>query len=226
MALKEQFDVVVAGGGPSGITAAIASARMGAKTLLVEKYGFLGGMATNALVGPLQTFHAGNKQIVKGIGEEVIQRLKEIGGTPGHVRDMIGFVPTITPVDVEKLKYIFQEMVEESGVYLQLHTVVTGVDLDKEGVKALQLYNKSGQFKVKSKTYIDCTGDGDVVAMSGVPFEKGRLKDGLAQPMSMMFRMGKVNIDKIRDYMKRSRGFVLAEDWETFPIVLYPAFLA
>lgn len=225
MGVEEQFDVVVAGGGPSGITAAIASARSGAKTLLVEKYGFLGGMATNALVGPLQTFHAGEKQIAKGIGEEVIQRLKEIGGTPGHVRDMIGFVPTITPVDVEKLKYIYQEMAEESGVKLQLHTNVINVDVHQDNLKALQLFNKSGQFKVNAKVFIDCTGDGDVVAMAGVPYEKGRAKDGLAQPMSMMFRMGKVNLTNVKEYMRNNpNDFVLAEDWESFPMVAVSGF--
>ncbi|MFA9560347.1 FAD-dependent oxidoreductase [Evansella sp. AB-rgal1] len=227
MALEEQFDVVVAGGGPSGITAAIASARMGVKTLLVEKYGFLGGMATNALVGPLQTFHAGEKQIAKGIGEEVIQRLKEIGGTPGHVKDMIGFVPTITPVDVEKLKYIYQELAEESGVKLQLHTVVTGVELEEKTLKALHLFNKSGHFKARAKTFIDCTGDGDVVAMAGVPFEKGRAKDGLAQPMSMMFRLGRVNTEMIREYMRKNpEDFVLAENWETVPMVAVSGFFS
>ncbi|MDQ0253009.1 ribulose 1,5-bisphosphate synthetase/thiazole synthase [Evansella vedderi] len=228
MVIDEQFDVVVAGGGPSGITAAIASARSGAKTLLIEKYGFLGGMATNALVGPLQTFHAGEKQIAKGIGEEVIQRLKQIGGTPGHVRDMIGFVPTVTPVDVEKLKYIYQEMAEESDVKLQLHTVVTGVELKEEGtLKALQLYNKSGHYKVQAKVFIDCTGDGDVVAMAGVPYEKGRPKDGLAQPMSMMFRMGKVNLEKVKEYMRNNPDdFVLAKDWDSFPMVAVSGFFS
>ncbi|MBU9712717.1 FAD-dependent oxidoreductase [Evansella tamaricis] len=226
MKREEKFDVVVAGGGPSGIMAAIAAARSGAKTMLVERYGFLGGMATNALVGPLQTFHAGEKQIAKGLGEEAIQRLKKIGGTPGHVKDMIGFVPTVTPVDVEKLKFVYQEMVEESGVHLQLHTVVTGVQLGTDSnLEALHLYNKSGHFQVEGKAFVDCTGDGDVVHYSGVPYEKGRPKDGLAQPMSMMFRMGKVDLEQVKAYMKENvDDFVLADEWEDAPFVAVSGF--
>ncbi|AOM81751.1 FAD-dependent oxidoreductase [Salisediminibacterium beveridgei] len=222
----DHYDVVVAGGGPSGIMAAVAAAREGAKTLLIERYGFLGGMATNALVGPLQTFHAGENQIAFGLAEEAIQRLKKIGGTPGHVKDMIGFVPTITPVDVEKLKYVYQEMVEESGAELLLHTVVTGVEVTEQSdLKALHLYNKSGAFQVSGHVFIDCTGDGDVVAQSDVPFEKGRKKDGLAQPMSMMFRLGRVDLAKVKQYMiDYPDEFVLAEGWEEVPFVAVSGF--
>ncbi|MFK4997522.1 FAD-dependent oxidoreductase [Bacillus sp. N9] len=224
---NRHFDVIVAGGGPSGIMAAIAAARNGAKTMLIEKYGFLGGMATNALVGPLQTFHAGDKQIVMGIAEEVIQRLKEIGGTPGHVRDMIGFVPTVTPVDVEKLKYIYQEMAIESGVHLQLHSVVTGVEIEQSQLTAIHLHNKSGHTLVRSSLFIDCTGDGDVVALAGVPYEKGRAEDGLAQPMSMMFRMGGVDLDQVRRSIEEDPDdFVLAENWHTCSKVAVSGFLS
>ncbi|WP_054950709.1 FAD-dependent oxidoreductase [Numidum massiliense] len=219
--VHDAFDVVVAGGGPSGVMAAIAAARNGARTMLIERYGFLGGMATNALVGPLQSFHAGDEQVAVGLAQEMIDRLQAIGGTPGHVPDMVGFVPTVTPVDVEKMKYVLQEMAEESDVFLQLHTVVTGADVDKSGeLKELHLYNKSGHLRVKASVFIDCTGDGDVVAMAGVPYEKGRKSDGLAQPMTMMFRMGGVNFDSVRSYVKaHPEEFVLADDWESFPMV-------
>lgn len=219
--VPEKFDVIVAGGGPSGVMAAIAAARNGAKTMLVERYGFLGGMATNALVGPLQSFHAGEEQVAEGLAQEMIDRLKAIGGTPGHVPDMVGFVSTVTPVDVEKMKYVLQEMVEESGVELQLHTIVTGVDVDDSGsLKALQLFNKTGHLKARASIFVDCTGDGDVVSMAGVPFEKGREGDGLAQPMTMMFRMGGVDFEKLRAYIKaHPEEFVLADDWESFPMV-------
>lgn len=227
MALQDiSFDVIVAGGGPSGILAAIASARNGAKTLLVEKYGFLGGMATNALVGPIQSFHATPElQAVNGIAEEVIQRLKEIGGTPGHVRDMIGFVPTITPVDVEKLKYVYQEMILESGVHLQLHTTVIDVEKDDSTITALKLHNKSGVLTVRGSVFIDCTGDGDVISLAKIPFEKGRKKDGLAQPMSMMFRVGGVDLEKVRYYMETNPDeFVLDEDWDSMPFIAVSGF--
>jgi hypothetical protein len=224
----QDYDVIVAGGGPAGTMAAIAAARNGAKTLLVERYGFLGGMATNALVGPLQSFHAGQEQIVLGLAQEMIDRLIAIDGTPGHVPDMIGFVSTVTPVDVEKMKYILQEMCEESGVELLLHTVVSGVSKNNEGlIECLDLFNKSGHFYVKAPIYIDCTGDGDVLAMAGVPFEKGRKKDGLAQPMTMMFRMGEVDLRQVREYMlMHPEEFVLADGWETYSNIAVSGFFS
>ncbi len=218
------YDVIVAGGGPSGIMAAVSSARAGAKTLLIERYGFLGGMATNALVGPLQTFHAGDTLIARGLANEAIDRLKKIGGSPGHVKDMIGFVPTVTPVDVEKLKYIYQQMVEESGADLLLHTIITGVKITENSeykeLKAFKLFNKSGDFEIAGKVFIDCTGDGDVIQQAGVPYEKGRKKDGLAQPMSMMFRLGSVDLQAVRKYMKQHpEEFVLADNWQDAPYI-------
>ena len=118
-----KFDVIVVGGGPSGACAAIAAARNGARTLLVERYGFLGGMGTAALVGPWMTFHdeAGN-QVIQGIGEEIVQRLKDLGGSPGHVRDTTGYVHTVTPFDPELAKMVYLDLCLESGVELLLHT--------------------------------------------------------------------------------------------------------
>lgn len=225
---SEHYDVIVAGGGPSGVMAAIAAARNGARTLLVERYGFLGGMVTSALVGPLQTFHAGDQQIVTGLAQELIDRLHEIGGTLGHVRDMIGFVSTVTPVDVEKTKYVLQEMCKMSGVELQLHTLVIGVEKDAEDrISGLRLFNKSGESVVRAHVYIDCTGDGDVLAQAGVPFEKGRKKDGLAQPMTMIFRMGGVDLKRVREYMEQHPDeFVLAPDWRNIPHVAVSGFFS
>ena len=85
------YDVVIIGGGPSGVNAAIASARTGAKTLLVERFGYLGGMLTNAGTGPMMTFHAGDTQVVKGIPDEIIERMKENQASPGHMRDFVGY---------------------------------------------------------------------------------------------------------------------------------------
>lgn len=212
----DRYDVIVAGGGPSGAIAAIASARSGANTLLIERYGFLGGMITNALVGPMQSFHSRKEQLVTGIAQEVIDRLVAIGGSPGHVRDMIGFAPSVTPVDAEMLKVVLQEMCLESGVHVQLHTIVTGVRMTDDRIRALELFNKSGPSEAEASVFIDCTGDGDVMWMAGVPYDKGRKKDGLAQPMTMMFRMGGVDLERVRTYIRsHPHEFVLADDWES-----------
>src|ERR1700751_1231609 len=101
VALSSTYDVLVLGGGNAGCAAAIAAARHGAKTLLVERYGFLGGTATAAMVGPWMTFHSGKERIVGGIAQEIVERLMRRGGSPGHIADSSDYVSTITPFDPE-----------------------------------------------------------------------------------------------------------------------------
>ena len=107
---KLNYDVVIIGGGPAGAVAAIAAARQGAKTLLVEQNGYLGGMLTVGGVGPQMTFHAGETQVVKGIPDELIERMKELGLSPGHMEDFVGYASSITPFDAEGLKYMLETM--------------------------------------------------------------------------------------------------------------------
>src|SRR5579862_4489171 len=121
MACMPDFDVLVVGGGNAGCAAAIAAARHGARTLLVERYGFLGGTATAAMVGPWMTFHSGNERIVGGIAQEIVERLVAAGGSPGHIVDSSDYVASITPFDPELHKALLFEMMEEAGVELLLH---------------------------------------------------------------------------------------------------------
>src|SRR5579862_4680549 len=121
MACMTDFDVMVVGGGNAGCAAAIAAARHGARTLLVERYGFLGGTATAAMVGPWMTFHSGDDRIVGGIAQEMVDRLMSKGSSPGHIHDSSDYVPTITPFDPEVHKALLFEMMREVGVDLLLH---------------------------------------------------------------------------------------------------------
>jgi len=115
------YDVLVVGGGNAGCAAALAAARNGARVLLVERYGFLGGTATASMVGPWMTFHSGDDRIVGGIAQEMVERLVRLGGSPGHLHDASDYVPTITPFDPEIHKALLFEMMGESGVGLLLH---------------------------------------------------------------------------------------------------------
>ena len=128
------IDVLVIGGGNAGCAAAIAAARRGAKTLLVERYGFLGGTATAAMVGPWMTFHSGSKRIVGGIAQEIVERLQRKGGSPGHVHDSSDYVATITPFDPEIHKAVLFEMTREAGVDLLLHAYFLNATVGESGV--------------------------------------------------------------------------------------------
>jgi len=193
-------DVVVAGGGPGGIPAAIASARHGAKTLLIERYGFLGGMATAGLVPAMLGHRAVGvaKPILGGIPKEIIEKMAEIGGAPTWEDALqMGSIP----FDPEAFKYVADRLIEEAGVELLLHTLVVDTIVEGDNIKALIIENKSGRQAVTAKVFIDATGDADVAYRSGAPTQKGRDFDGAMQSMSTIFRLGgvqKISIEERR----------------------------
>ncbi|WP_436374013.1 FAD-dependent oxidoreductase [Cytobacillus sp. BC1816] len=200
-----EFDVVVAGGGPAGINAAIAAGRRGARTLLIERYGFLGGMSTVALVYPWMTFHTETgRQVIKGIAQEIVERLMSIEGSPGHLRDTVGFTNTVTPYHPEKYKLLALEMLEEAGVEVLVHSFADSVEVDGGTIKSIRLVTKSGPIRVKAKQFIDSTGDADIAFLSGAPCLKGRENDQKTQPLTMKFRMRGVDVSKVKEAMKRN----------------------
>lgn len=199
---NNHYDIVVAGGGPAGINAAIAAGRKGKKVLLVERYGFLGGMSTAALVYPWMTFHTEEgKQVVKGIAQEIVDRLEKKGGSPGHQRDTIGFVHTVTPYHPEIYKVLVLEMLEEAGVEVLLHSFADHVQTETSMIESITITGKSGRRKITGKIIIDTTGDADVAYLSGAKVKKGREQDHLMQPMTMKFRMRGVNLEEVKAYV-------------------------
>lgn len=197
------FDVVVIGGGPAGINAAIASARAGAKTLLVERYGFLGGMSTIALVYPWMTFHTNaGKQVIKGIAQEIVDRLKAIDGSPGHLRDTVGFTYSVTPYHSEKYKMVALDMLEEAGAEVLVHSFVDKVEVEGNKISSINLSTKSGPIRVSAKQFVDTSGDADVAYLAGAPCLQGRDSDHQTQPMTMKFRMRGVDLGKVKEAMK------------------------
>lgn len=176
---RNSADVVVVGGGTSGCIAAIAAARTGADTLLVERYGFLGGTAT--LGNPFHGFMDGHGTlVVRGIADELIQRLVAEGGSPGHIRGMKwgpeappGIEYSVTPYDHELIKYVLIKMCEESGVRLLLHVLLTGAAVEGDRVDGVTVYTKSGRRDLSAKVVVDGSGDGDVAALAGAQFDYG-----------------------------------------------------
>jgi len=201
MNILSQHDVVVVGGGTAGVAAAVAASRNGADTLLIERYGFLGGTMTAGLVNPFMTFHAGKEQIIHGIFQEIIDRLKRLGGYDEETKAF----------DVEAMKIVLDQMVMEAGVKLLLHTCVIGVVMQGNVIRGVEIHNKSGKSVVFGKVIVDATGDGDVAVMAGAPYEKGRKEDGLTQPMTLNFRMGGVDTGRMPSSQEINRLFIEAK---------------
>ncbi len=208
IARESTYDVTVIGAGPAGVCAAIASARGGAKTLLVEAGGCAGGMATQGLVGPFMTSYdaKGERMIIKGLFEEIVCRMEERGYAihPKHVRQGTAFTSWIklghdhvTPFEAEGLKIILDEMLAEAGVCVLYHTSFLSPLIENRTVVGSYLSSKSGIELVCSSVTVDATGDGDVAARSGVPFEKGNEELGITQPSTMFFHVSNVDTDAL-----------------------------
>lgn len=223
--MPTDHDVIIAGGGPAGIAAAIGAARCGANTLLIERYGFLGGMATAGVVHPWMTFHAGEKQLVAGVLQDIIDRLKERGAY--KVSSHFGNVHHC--FDPEDLKQVEVELVLEAGVHLLLHTLI--VDTIREGdrpcppsgrggptrrgqgrISGVVSESKSGREEHRGAIIVDATGDGDVAARGGAAYEKGRAEDGLMQPMTLHFRMGGVDVPRMPSREEINEMYVAAKE--------------
>jgi hypothetical protein len=176
--------VLVAGGGPAGIAAAVSAARRGADTTLIERYGFLGGMATAGLVNPFMPWHAAGKPLVAGIFQDMLDGMGAAGGY-GSPRQPTAFDP-------EAFKLVADHLCQEAGVTVRLHTLVVALDMNRRRIARLHTQSKSGPERWPARIFIDCTGDADLAFLSGVPCDHGRDQDHLAQPMTLNFRVAGV----------------------------------
>lgn len=200
--------VLVAGGGPSGICAAIAAARNGARTLLIERYGFLGGTVTSASVGPFAPFHHGDEQVIRGIPQEIIERLEALGGATGHLKiePSFGSGTYMCWLDREMYKYAAFQMVQEAGAEILLHTWVSEAVMEGNRIRGVIVQNKSGRQMILADVVTDATGDGDAIAASGARFQIGRDGDGRTQPMTLLFEMAGVDVLAVRQYIESHPG--------------------
>ncbi len=183
-----QADVVVCGGGPGGFPAAIAAARHGPKTVLIERYGFMGGLATAGLVAPILAHTASHSHtpIVEGILREATERMHALGCAPAWDETLQEWGVRF---DAEALKVVIDEMCQEAGVTLLLHTLVSDVLMDGPSVSGVIVESKSGRQAVMGKIFIDATGDADVAARAGAPVTQGRSYDGKGESMGSFFHI-------------------------------------
>ena len=184
-----EFDVVVAGGGLAGLGAAVGAARQGASTLLIERLGFLGGTATAAMMTTLNC----PVDHLTGFSREMVERLIERGGAWSG--------PTI-PFDPEMFKETALGFVEEAGVKLLLYSWVSQPVVVDGTVRGVVVENKSGRQAILARTVVDATGDADLAARAGAETIKGRESDGKMRPMTILFRLGGIDIPGMVEYAR------------------------
>jgi hypothetical protein len=201
--LIEGYDVIVVGGGVSGSHAAIAAGKTGAKTLLIEQFGFLGGSLTAMGVGPMMTFHnRAGTQLVFGSPNEMVNRLVEKGASPGHILDGTGYCSTVTPFDAEMLKVVLEDMVLEAGVEILYHTRLIDIAKEENKITSVFIHNRGGIQEINADIFVDASGDSEIVKLSGVPFTEGRVEDNKSQPMTMNVKVGNVDTQALKTYMQ------------------------
>jgi hypothetical protein len=213
--LAAETDVLVVGGGPAGIGAAVGAAQAGARVVLAERYGFLGGNATAALVMPLMSFHTQRpaahgkgattllptdhgpgESVIAGVLARLLERLVAAGGAIAPSL-ATGYV---VPFDPEWFKLVALDLLDEAGVELLFHALASGV-IGGSTVEGVVFETKSGPLAVRAGVTVDCTGDADVAVQAGAPFEIGRA-DGLVQPMTLMFRVAEFQRAAFQAYVK------------------------
>jgi len=201
-----RFEVVVAGAGTAGVVAAIAAARQGARTLLVERKGYPGGTVTEGGTALHSYFNlwkafpnVKKRQVVRGIPQEIIDRLARMGGTSGHAEMSAGYDydSVCTAVDVELYKLAVWEMLEEAGVEVCVNTLLAGAIRDGARVKGVILESRAGREAIYAQSFIDCTGFGDLAALGGASFQEPN-----DYAVCNSIGLANVSLEKLHDFLK------------------------
>jgi len=186
--LEKDYDLIVVGGGLTGVAAAVAASRQGLSVLLLEQDGSLGGAMSNSFVFPFMRYtyweDAKWNYLSAGIFKEMVERHRSIGGCSKY-----GWQP-------ELFKMMLDDMIVEAGVDILFHTRVVNVVMDGRVLKSVLAASKSGTLEIRAKFFIDASGDGELMALSGCAYQLGRAEDNLCQPMTTCFRLSNVNMEK------------------------------
>lgn len=198
--MRKEYDVIVAGAGTAGAIAGIAAARTGAKTLVIDQYGSIGGI----LQLGMSLFGVSDGEgylTLGGIGGELLERLHQVGGGTKTSHDSL--FSSVTGHDPEMTKLTLVDMACQSNVEFLLHTFVADVVMDGTRIKGVVVANKGGLQEIRGKCFVDCTGDADITARSKGEFTVGREGDSLMQPVSAVFRIGGIDFEALFDYIEQ-----------------------
>jgi hypothetical protein len=219
--IEDGFDVVVVGGGPSGVAAAVAAGRMGRKVALIEQTGCLGGIGTSGLVNVFMPFADGVRTLMRGIGLEFVQALHARGFLPssaspdlwqqGHRRAV--------PFNGEGLKLLMDEWVEGAGVEIRFFTSLIDVVAKDREVKVVVLSGKERLYAMRAPYYVDATGDAVLSAMAGLPFERGD-HQGNTQPPTLCSLVANVDLERYEAFKRQVRR---PGDWQSLQVALEKA---
>ncbi len=196
-----EAQVVVAGGGPAGLAAAVAAARSGADVLLVERAAALGGNLTLPGLPLLAVLDWLQKPVIAGFMQEFTERLIPLGGATPHYPCPKHL--SVTPLDPEMVRCAALEMAEEAGVRVLLHAHVADVISRDRRIRAVIVESKSGRAAIRGRVFVDATGDADLVAWSGGAYEKDHGSTGGLQPMTLTFRLGSAVVGRLVDHLTR-----------------------
>jgi hypothetical protein len=190
--VRREADILVVGGGPAGIGAAVAAARSGKSVLLLEKRGFLGGNITGAYVETCNHFLHGTTFATNGIYAEIEEKYRARFGNSHDIR-----MDAPHRYNSEYLKIFLDDFLIQEGVELMFHSFVNDVIVENNHIQGVIIQSKKGPIAVNAEIIIDGTGDGDVAFSAGVPYDQGRDEDGLCQPGSVNFRLAGLNVEKL-----------------------------
>ena len=202
--MRKEFDIIVAGGGAAGVAAALAATRNGAKTLLIERDGYLGGTVTHCSLPTFCPFADPEKPIVRGIGMEILNRLKS-------EMELVSFYddrpekPMYNwfPIDGEALKRVLDEIILESGCVLLLHTDLIGCETKDGAITGLTCQTPGGRLTLSGKTYIDCTGNAALAAMAGCETRIGD-ENGEVQSATLCFTIANFDTERFVQYFRET----------------------
>ncbi len=218
-----EFDVVVAGGGTAGVVAALAAARQGVRTVLIEVKGYTGGTVTEGGTA-LHSFYnlwkafpgVEKRQVIRGIAQEIIDRLAKIGGTSGHAEMDLGFSydSVCTAIDTELYKLVTLEMLAEAGVTVWVNTLLAGAIMDGSKVRGAIAESRSGREAILAKAFVDCTAYGDLAAAAGAEYTEPN-----DYPVANSIGIGNVDVERYQAFLQehdaltqRARGRRSGED--------------